>query len=247
MQRPFSLCRLTFHQAYAIIKSMENKQYSRIRPDEIMRETLGSTEFLEANALAYKKMGEKAIGLATLNEAMGEIAKRKTIENNGYETPESLQFKLAESLPSFISSQRKLDSERDSLSRAEKTKALENVIGINHVVRELIESETYDTVNQLTQFAGNYFLAIKQPSEVINYASEKMREVVQGMRHEIAAQSVFNKIPGVEEATECTSVEDERMGRDLKVVYKGRTFFFDIKSNARRADEANEKKSWLQL
>ena len=232
---------LTFHQAYAIINDME-KENRRTSPEKIITEAFASNEFLEVGASNHRKMGEKAIGIFTLGEVIYRISKRKTIENKGYDTPESLQFKLAALLPSFISSQRKLDSKRDSLNKTEKAKALEDVIGINHIVRELIESETYDTVNQLTQFAGNYFRSIGQSAAVINYAGEKMREVVQGMRHEIAAQSVLNNIPGVEDVTECTSAEDERRGRDVRVTYKGISFFFDIKASERGANDANKKK-----
>ena len=98
--------------------------------------------------------------------------------------------------------------------------------------------ETMDSINEV-------MLMLNYTRSEIEYASQSFYAVIQGMRHEIAAESALNWTPGVELA-EMTSTEDDLNGGDIHVYYvddQGERFEFyiDIKATKISAYKANER------
>ena len=71
-----------------------------------------------------------------------------------------------------------------------------------------------------------------------------LRELLlNGMRHEIAAESVLSSLPevcGIDGA----SAKEEFYGKDIIVTYRGVTLGIDIKSSQQNAEEANRRARW---
>ena len=98
--------------------------------------------------------------------------------------------------------------------------------------------ETMDSINKV-------MLMLNYTRSEIEYASQSFYAVIQGMRHEIAAESALNWTPGVELA-EMTNIEDDLNGGDIRVHYvddQGERFEFniDIKATKISANKANER------
>ncbi len=74
--------------------------------------------------------------------------------------------------------------------------------------------------------------------EEIENAYKFLDHVINGMRHEIAAEIALRKIKGVR-AVHTTSIDDDLAGIDLIVEYKGNIIGLDIKSTPDSARNAN--------
>lgn len=65
---------------------------------------------------------------------------------------------------------------------------------------------------------------------MIRYTIDRTKAVVNGMRHEIAAESVLSWLRGVDEINSA-GIEDEIEGKDIILNYRGRILALDIKSS----------------
>ena len=205
---------------------------------EIISDTVRSDEFLRARN-TNKDLG----GVALLSVAAKEVADRQTTENNGYDTPEIMQRRLISMLPSWLKSQKELDLHRDEMTRAEKRTVLEPVVEFNHILRTMIDNEVYTSMPEITQFTQEALLEMRASPHVLQYAKQQLRGVVDGMRHEIASESVLSDLPDVYDVRQGEGIDDEMRGRDIYVEYKGEEIALDIKSRPERAAEANARSS----
>ncbi len=191
------------------------------QPSEILRGITGSAEFLEQR--------NRRTGGAVLQEVLSPIeaaAKRMADdikrENYGYDNDESRQLRLVGVLPSFIKSQRQLDVRRDDMSSAEYRNMMEPVDELNHLMREMIDSEQITKRSETVQFVKEILLRNRAPVEIINYAAGRTHDILTGMCNEIASESVIRMIPGVDDVESATDRRDESLGRDLVVYgYRG--------------------------
>ncbi len=198
----------------------------------VISEIARSNEFLERR--------DKEVGRVALAGAAWAIAERHIEENNGYETPATLQQKLIGTLPAWLSAQVTLDQHRHEMSRQEKHETLEPVVELNHILREMIDREVYTTMSEAMTFAGEALQRMKYQPNVINYASQQLRGILDGMRHEIASESVLIDLPGVDDVRSGDGVDDELKGKDIWVMFDdGHEVGIDIKSTERAAREAN--------
>ena len=107
--------------------------------------------------------------------------------------------------------------------------------------------ETMDSINEV-------MLMLNYTRSEIEYASQSFYAVIQGMRHEIAAESALNWTPGVELA-EMTSTEDDLNGGDIRVHYvddQGERFEFNIdikatKISAYKTKERNRRPGYYVI
>lgn len=200
----------------------------------VFEKIVRSDEFLRGSHNSVR-LGGVALTAGNLSEQLRE-------KNQGYPTPESMQLELISVLPEYLRAQHEFDINRDSMSRNEKRTALESIIPLNHVPRDIIDNELYTRVSDITRFVSEILLKTGCSREIISYARSSVEGVLNGMRHEIASESVLSSLPGVEivEMPEGTDeVEEEMRGRDILIKYMGQVIALDIKASEQSASSAN--------
>ena len=205
-----------------------NKKRQQIHPAALVGSILRSDEFLR-----QRRDGARGSIARTALHMANDI----TEVNRGYETDESRQLRLVAVLPDWLKSQHRLDTNRSNMTRQEKNEALRPVLEFNHIVREMIDMEQYSRMSEITSFIRAVLLRQGVKAETIQYADQSAKLAINGMRHEIAAESVLSMTPGVD-SVESADNEDELSGRDINVEYEGYRFGIDIKASQRGADEA---------
>lgn len=213
---------------------MQNKKRPQKSAREIFQKIATSQEFLEHKARS-RNLGRVAFDAVAL-----EVAENIREQNRGYDDDESRQIRLAAVLSDWIQSQRKLDEERDQMTRSEKKQHLGPVIRFNHIIREMVDAEQYTKMSEITRFIQESLLHMGAGRQTIGYAASVAQMAINGMRHEIAAESIFNSIDGVREARGADT-DEELAGKDVVVDYAGIELAFDIKASKKAADEAMSK------
>lgn len=206
----------------------QRRKRLQTHPAELLNSIIRSDEFLKQRKLDTKGV----IARTALFLADSEVE-----ANRGYETDESRQLKLIAILPDWLKAQRKLDADRDSMTRQEKDEVLQPVLEFNHIVREMIDTEQYSRMSEITSFISNILLRQRASKEIIQYAVQSANQTINGMRHEIAAESVLSITPGVD-SVESADSADELSGRDINIEYYGRRFGIDIKASEKGAEDA---------
>lgn len=202
-------------------------------------------EILDTIAKSDELLREKAknpMAKVALNNVAMILADKIGADNRGYETDESRQMRLIGILPDWIRNERHLDANRRSMSRQEKIDTLEPIIQFNHILREMIDTEQYTSMPEIVQFIQQSLLHMRASREIIQYAVSSARSTLNGMRHEIAAESVLSMLPKVEGIRGATA-EEELEGKDIIVEYAGRELALDVKASRRGEQEALAK-SW---
>lgn len=142
----------------------------------------------------------------------------------------------------FVEANRQLDNLRlrkesgEWVDKAEKNQFLDEVTEYNHVLHGLIDSNPQLTPGQLLDFVAKAQLTISSVEDA-KYAVARTREVITGMKQEIAVESALYQIEGVEDI-ERGSVEEDRRGIDLKCTFYGEPLKIDAKSSQRGVDSA---------
>lgn len=215
---------------------------TRVTPAEIIETTKRSDEYLqvknEASARSYGATALWSTGNVA-SEAMYRVGERIESEHP-QNRPEAQLYKYLSFMPDYIKSERQLELNRRRMSKQEYDDNLENVINMNHVIREIIDEETFDTMSDMLNYAQKYLLQSRLPRDMIKYGEKKLKQVIDGMRHEVAAQSALTKVAGVVEVRESKTVAEEQEGVDLTVEFAdGTTLDLDIKSTPYNANKAN--------
>lgn len=166
-------------------------------------------------------------------------------------------FKLISSLDSFYQAQKKLDSiaEHDRrhphnrTAHADKAPYIETAAAFNHAMREVIDRMPSLGFDELLGFTTSMFAAGKGRHAVHDF-EYMARAVINGMRHEIAAEQIIGIIPQAEieyidpnehlsEAqAEHESILSDMNGRDIRVRIGGRSVNIDIKASEKTAEKA---------
>lgn len=187
-----------------------------------------------------------ALAGAALSAAPKIVDKVKEQKGARYEATKSdgmRQLELMAILPDWLKAQQKLDEHRDKMTRRERIKTLKPVVAFNKTVREMIDTEQYTTMSQIKRFVSGTLLYAGYSEEEIAYAENTAGIAINGMRHEIAAESVLSSLPevcGIDGA----SAKEEFYGKDIIVTYRGVTLGIDIKSSQQNAEEANRRARW---
>lgn len=193
------------------------------QPTDLLRELSRSDEVLRQKAI--DPLGKVSLDTVALAEA-----DRIREGNYGYDTDESRQLQLIAALPNYIRAQRTLDQNRYHMSRNERAEVLQPAIEYNHILREMVDMEQYHTIPDFVQFIEVALLHLRVQPEVIRYASNNTRIVLNGMRHEIAAESLLSLIPEVG-AIRSANADEELEGKDIVFEYRRRYIALDIKSS----------------
>ena len=193
------------------------------------------------------KLGETALKMvwAKRYAVSKAIHIHRSKQESLYETDEDRNLKLIQIMPYWLDAQLKLDGHKSCKSRKEKKECKETVTIFNKIIRTMINEEQCSSMKETMDSINEVMLKLNYTRPEINYARQSFNAVIQGMRHEIAAESALNWTSGVELA-QMTNIEDDLNGGDIHVDYvddQGERFEFniDIKATKISADKANER------
>lgn len=219
----------------------------RMRLSDTATEVMRSPEYIEAQDDMRSKLGETALKMvwAKRYAVSKAIHIHRSKQESLYETDEDRNLKLIQIMPYWLDAQLKLDGHKSCKSRKEKKECKETVTIFNKIIRTMINEEQCSGMKETMDFINEVMLMLNYNRPEINYARQSFNAVIQGMRHEIAAESALNWTPGVELA-DMTNIEDDLNGGDIHVDYvddQGERFEFNIGIKATKisADKANER------
>ena len=155
-------------------------------------------------------------------------------------TPEDGVLELIRVMPYWIRAEEKLESYRNGVfyERNNKIREKETVVAFNKVVRDIISEGQYTRKSELISDVQGAMECLGYSDEEIENAYKFLDHVINGMRHEIAAEIALRKTKGVR-AVYTTGIDDDLVGIDLIVEYKGNIIGLDIKSTPDSARNAN--------
>lgn len=218
-----------------------------MRLSDIATEVMRSPEYIEAQDDMRSKLGETALKMvwAKRYAVSKAIHIHRSKQESLYETDEDRNLKLIQIMPYWLDAQLKLDGHKSCKSRKEKKECKETVTIFNKIIRTMINEEQCSSMKEAMDSINEVMLKLNYTRPEINYARQSFNAVIQGMRHEIAAESALNWTSGVELA-QMTNIEDDLNGGDIHVDYvddQGERFEFniDIKATKISADKANER------
>ena len=225
----------------------------RMRLSETATEVMRSPEYVEAQDYMRSKLGETALKMVwvkryAVSKAIDIHRSKQESQyetKSRYETDEDRNLKLIQSMPYWLNAQYKLDNHKSDMSHEEIKECKETVTRFNKIIRTMIDEEQCSSMKETMDSIDEVMLKLNYTPSEINYAKQSFNAVLQGMRHEIAAESALNWTPGVELA-DMTNIEDDLNGGDIHVDYvddQGERFEFniDIKATKISAYKANER------
>ena len=159
--------------------------------------------------------------------------------------PEYKILELIQRMPYWICAEEKLKSYRNGVfyERNNKIREKETVVAFNKVVRDIISEGQYTRKSELISDIQGAMDYLGYGDEEIENAYKFLTHVINGMRHEIAAEIALRKTKGVR-AVYATGIDGDLSGRDLIVEYKDNyggehIIGLDIKSTPDSARNAN--------
>lgn len=221
---------------------------------EIARKITDSPEYQERQRRIIQGIGRAAIREVNPKN-LGEIVNRyiasgvaDDILKEGGDTDKAPEYKILEfiqKMPYWICAEEKLESYRNGVfyERNNKIREKETVVAFNKVVRDIISEGQYTRKSELISDVQGAMECLGYSDEEIENAYKFLDHVINGMRHEIAAEIALRKTKGVR-AVHTTGIDDDLAGIDLIVEYKdnyGREHIIglDIKSTPDSARNAN--------
>ena len=143
-------------------------------------------------------------------------------------------------MPYWIRAEEKLESYREGAFYIpeNKKKNKETAVTFNKVVRDIISEGQYTRKSELISDIQGAMDYLGYGDEEIENAYKFLTHVINGMRHEIAAEIALKKTKGVR-AVHATGIDYDLAGIDLIVEYKGNIIGLDIKSTPDSARNAN--------
>lgn len=227
-----------------------------MRLSDTATEVMRSPEYIEAQDDMRSKLGETALKMvwAKRYAVSKAIHIHRSKQESLYETDEDRNLKLIQIMPYWLDAQLKLDGHKSCKSRKEKKECKETVTIFNKIIRTMINEEQCSSMKETMDSINEVMLKLNYTRPEINYARQSFNAVIQGMRHEIAAESALNWTSGVELA-QMTNIEDDLNGGDIHVHYvddQGERFEFNIdikatKISAYKAKERNRRPGYYVI
>ena len=217
-----------------------------MRLSEVAAEVTRSSEYMEI----CSKLGGTA--LKTVGAKRHVVSKaidiQRSKQESQYETDEDRALKLIQIMPYWLDAQVKLNNHKSDMSHKEIKECKKTVTTFNKIIRTMIDEEQCSSMKETMDSINEVMLMLNYTRSEIEYARQSFYAVIQGMRHEIAAESALNWTPGVELA-EMTNIEDDLNGGDIHIIYvddQGERFEFNIdikatKISAYKAKERNRR------
>ena len=214
----------------------DSPEYQK-RRSEIIR-GIGRAATREFNPESSYRLVDRYVASGVADDALRErIGARKT--------PEDRILKLIQFMPYWICAEEKLESYRKGVfyERNNKIREKETVVAFNKVVRDIISEGQYTRKSELISDVQGAMDCLGYGDEEIENAYKFLTHVINGMRHEIAAEIALRKTKGVR-AVYTTGINGDLSGRDLIVEYKDNygdehIIGLDIKSTPDSARNAN--------
>ena len=216
---------------------------------EIARKITDSPEYQERQRRIIQGIGRAATREVNPKN-LGEIVNRyiasgvadDILKERGDtdKAPEDKILELIRVMPYWIRAKEKLESYREGefYIPENKKKNKETAVTFNKVVRDIISERQYTCKSELISDVQDAMDCLGYGDEEIESAYKFLDYVINGMRHEIAAEIALRKTKGVR-AVHTTSIDDDLAGIDLIVEYKGNIIGLDIKSTPNSARNAN--------
>lgn len=159
---------------------------------------------------------------------------------DAHKTPENRILELIRVMPYWIRAEEKLESYREGVFYIpdNKKKNKETAVTFNKVVRDIISEGQYTRKSELISDIQGAMDYLGYGDEEIENAYKFLTHVINGMRHEIAAEIALKKTRGVR-AVRATGIDYDLAGIDLIVEYKGSIIGLDVKSTPDSARNAN--------
>lgn len=159
---------------------------------------------------------------------------------DAHKTPEDRILELIRVMPYWIRAEEKLESYREGAFYIpeNKKKNKETAVTFNKVVRDIISKGQYTRKSELISDIQGAMDYLGYGDEEIENAYKFLAHVINGMRHEIAAEIALKKTRGVR-AVHATGIDYDLAGIDLIVEYKGNIIGLDVKSTPDSARNAN--------
>ena len=194
---------------------------------------IGRAATREFNPESSYRLVDRYVAAGVADDALRErIGARKT--------PEDKILELIQIMPYWIRAEEKLESYREGAFYIpdNKKKNKETAVIFNKVVRDIIIERQYTRKSELISDVQNAMDCLGYSDEEIENAYKFLTHVINGMRHEIAAEIALKKTKGVR-AVHATGIDYDLAGIDLIVEYKGNIIGLDVKSTPDSARNAN--------
>lgn len=216
---------------------------------EIARKITDSPEYQERQRRIIQGIGRAATREVNPKN-LGEIVNRyiasgvadDILKERGDtdKAPEDKILELIRVMPYWIRAKEKLESYREGefYIPENKKKNKETAVTFNKVVRDIISERQYTCKSELISDVQNAMDCLGYSDKEIENAYKFLAHVINGMRHEIAAEIALKKTRGVR-AVHATGIDYDLAGIDLIVEYKGNIIGLDIKSTPNSARNAN--------
>ena len=216
---------------------------------EIARKITDSPEYQERQRRIIQGIGRAATREVNPKN-LGEIVNRyiasgvadDILKERGDtdKAPEDKILELIRVMPYWIRAKEKLESYREGefYIPENKKKNKETAVTFNKVVRDIISERQYTCKSELISDVQDAMDCLGYGDEEIENAYKFLTHVINGMRHEIAAEIALKKTRGVR-AVHATGIDYDLAGIDLIVEYKGNIIGLDIKSTPNSARNAN--------
>ena len=214
--------------AWGIVESSEYQE--RLRGIVL---GIGRAATREFNPESSYRLVDRYVASGVADDALRErIDTRKT--------PEDGVLELIRVMPYWIRAEEKLESYRNGVfyERNNKIREKETVVAFNKVVRDIISEGRYNRKSELISDVQGAMDCLGYGDEEIENAYKFLAHVINGMRHEIAAEIALKKTRGVR-AVHATGIDYDLAGIDLIVEYKGNIIGLDVKSTPDSARNAN--------
>ena len=214
--------------AWGIIESSEYQE--RLRKIVL---GIGRTATREFNPESSYRLVDRYVASGVADDILKE-------RGDTDKAPEYKILELIQKMPYWICAEEKLESYRNGVfyERNNKIREKETVVAFNKVVRDIISEGQYTRKSELISDVQGAMECLGYSDEEIENAYKFLDHVINGMRHEIAAEIALRKTKGVR-AVYTTGIDDDLVGIDLIVEYKGNVIGLDIKSTPDSARNAN--------
>ena len=197
---------------------------------EIARKITDSPEYQERQRRIIQGIGRAATREVNPKN-LGEIVNRyiasgvadDILKERGDtdKAPEDKILELIRVMPYWIRAKEKLESYREGefYIPENKKKNKETAVTFNKVVRDIISERQYTCKSELISDVQDAMDCLGYGDKEIENAYKFLAYVINGMRHEIAAEIALRKTKGVR-AVYTTGIDDDLAGIDLIVEYK---------------------------
>lgn len=157
----------------------------RMRLSETTAEVMRSSEYMEI----CSKLGGTALKMVGVKRYVVSkaIDIQRSKQESQYETDEDRALKLIQIMPYWLDAQVKLNNHKSDMSHKEIKKCKETVTIFNKIIRTMIDEEQCSSMKETMDSINKVMLMLNYTRSEIEYASQSFYAVIQGMRHEIAA------------------------------------------------------------